>query len=107
MASPGRARSPEISTPSGTTPTPVVVMKTPSPLPRSTTLVSPVTTGTPASLAARAMLSTMRAQVRERQALLEDESGGEVERTGPRHGHVVDGAVDREAADVPAGEEQR
>ena len=60
MRSPGRARSPEICTPSGTTPTPVVVMKTPSPLPFSTTLVSPVTMGTPASLDAAAIDSTMR-----------------------------------------------
>ena len=42
--------------PSGTTPTPVVVMKTPSPLPCSTTLVSPVTTGTPAFFAACELL---------------------------------------------------
>ena len=47
-------------TPAGTTPTPVVVMKTPSPLPCSTTLVSPVTIGTPASRAASAIDSTMR-----------------------------------------------
>ena len=58
--SPGRARSPRTSTPSRTTPTPVVVMNTPSPLPCSTTLVSPVTTGTPASRDASAMDSTMR-----------------------------------------------
>ena len=48
--------------PGATTPTPVVVMKTPSPLPRSTTLVSPVTIGTPASLAAVAILCTIRAR---------------------------------------------
>jgi len=41
--------------------TPVVVMKTPSPLPCSTTLVSPVTTTTPAARAAAAIESTMRA----------------------------------------------
>ncbi len=46
----------------GMTPTPVVVMKLPSPSPRSTTLVSAVTTVTPASFAARAMDSTMRAR---------------------------------------------
>jgi hypothetical protein len=62
MAWPGRARWAEISTPSGTTPIPVVVMKTPSPLPFSTTLVSPVTTGTPASRAAAAMEATMRSR---------------------------------------------
>ncbi len=41
-------------------PVPVVVMKTPSPLPLSTTFVSPVTTGTPASRAAAAIDSTIR-----------------------------------------------
>ena len=41
-------------------PIPVVVMNTPSPLPRSTTLVSPVTTGTPAAAAARFMDRTTR-----------------------------------------------
>jgi hypothetical protein len=45
--SPARAFAPPISRARGATPTPVVVMKTPSPLPRSTTFVSPVTTGTP------------------------------------------------------------
>jgi hypothetical protein len=39
---------------------PVVLMNTPSPLPCSTTLVSPVTMGTPASRAAAAIDSTMR-----------------------------------------------
>jgi len=39
---------------------PVVLMKIPSPLPRSTTLVSPVTTETPASAAARFMDWTTR-----------------------------------------------
>jgi fused signal recognition particle receptor len=58
--SPGRALAPPIWRPGGTTPTPVVLMKTPSPLPRSTTLVSPVTMGTPASRAAAAIESTMR-----------------------------------------------
>ena len=62
IASPARTRAPPSSTPSGNTPTPVVVMKMPSPLPRSTTLVSPVTTGTPAALAACAIDSTIRAR---------------------------------------------
>jgi hypothetical protein len=39
---------------------PVVAMNTPSALPRSTTLVSPVTTGTPAARAASPMLSAIR-----------------------------------------------
>jgi hypothetical protein len=79
VARPGR--SPEIA-PSGTTPTPVVVMNTPSPLPCSTTLVSPVTMGTPASRAAAAMESTMR-QVGQREAFLQDEAGREVQRARP------------------------
>jgi hypothetical protein len=46
-------------------------------------------------------------QVRERQALLEDEAGRQVERPGAGHGDVVDRAVHGEATDVAAGEEQR
>ncbi len=49
-----------MSTPSGTMPTPVVVMNTPSPFPCSTTFVSPVITATPASRAAAAIDSTIR-----------------------------------------------
>jgi hypothetical protein len=45
-------------------------------------------------------------QVGQREALLQDEAGGEVEGGGPHHRHVVDGAVHRQAADVAAGEEQ-
>ena len=50
--SPGRARSGRMSTLAGTTPIPAVLMYTPSPWPDSTTLVSPVTTCTPARAAA-------------------------------------------------------
>jgi hypothetical protein len=46
-------------------------------------------------------------QVGDREALLEDEAGGEVQRAGAGDGEVVDGAVDGEVADVAAGEEQR
>ena len=46
--------------PSGTRPIPEVVMKTPSPLPRSTTLVSPVTSATPASSHAARIEATIR-----------------------------------------------
>ena len=45
--SPTRALAPPMSRPAGSAPRAVVVMKTPSPLPDSTTLVSPVTIGTP------------------------------------------------------------
>ena len=44
----------------GTTPMPVVLMKMPSALPRSTTLVSPVTMGTPTAAAASRMDNAMR-----------------------------------------------
>ena len=60
IASPGRASEPLMCTPGRVTPTPVVLMNTPSPLPACTTLVSPVTMGTPASAAACAMELTMR-----------------------------------------------
>jgi hypothetical protein len=80
MRSPGRARSPEISIPSGTTPTPVVVMNTPSPLPRSTTLVSPVTIGTPAARAAAAIESTMRFRSASGRPSSRMKLGGEVQR---------------------------
>ena len=46
------------SRPAGTTPTPAVVMYIPSAAPRSTTFVSPVTTGIPAKAAASAMSAT-------------------------------------------------
>lgn len=57
-ASPARMRCTPRSTPAGTAPMPAVVMKTPSPLPRSTTLVSPATTATPAARAAAAIEAT-------------------------------------------------
>ena len=53
-ASPGRARSAPSATPSGTTPMPAVLTNSRSAAPRPTTLVSPVTTCTPAAVAARA-----------------------------------------------------
>ena len=46
------------SRPAGTRPTPAVVMYIASAAPRSTTFVSPVTTGTPAAAAASAMSAT-------------------------------------------------
>ncbi len=58
--SPGAAALIESERPRGTMPTPVVVMKTPSPLPRSTTFVSPATKATPASAQACRIESTMR-----------------------------------------------
>ena len=58
--SPTRARAGEMSTPSGMTPMPAVLMKTPSPLPLSTTFVSPVTSCTPATSAALPMAIATR-----------------------------------------------
>src|SRR5664280_2625974 len=58
--SPGRARFGEITMPGATRPTPLTLMKTPSPFPRSTTFVSPVTIGTPAPAAAACIEATMR-----------------------------------------------
>ncbi len=46
-------------------------------------------------------------QVGQREAFLEDEARRQVQRPCARHGHVVDGAVHRQAADVAAGKEQR
>ena len=46
-------------------------------------------------------------QVRDGEALLDDEAGREGEWPRARHGEVVDGAVDGELADVSAGEEER
>ena len=59
-ASPARARSGAGAKPGSSSPIPVVLMNTPSALPRSTTLVSPATIGTPASSAARAIAAMMR-----------------------------------------------
>lgn len=59
--SPGRARWGRMSTPSGTSPMPAVLMKMPSPCPVSTTLVSPVTSRTSAASAAVPTASAMRA----------------------------------------------
>ena len=61
--SPGRSRSAEGEMPSGTQPTPAVLMNSLSALPLGTTLVSPVTICTPAAAAAWAMLSTTRRRV--------------------------------------------
>src|SRR5258706_1902128 len=58
--SPGRAPAAVISWWCATRPTPLVVMKHPSALPRSTTLVSPVTSRTPAVFAAALIDSTIR-----------------------------------------------
>ena len=58
--SPGDTRSGRRSTPGGIRPMPDVVMKMPSPLPRSTTLVSPVTSATPHAAAVSRIERTTR-----------------------------------------------
>src|SRR5664279_2029465 len=58
--SPTAARVGRMSTPSWMTPTPAVLMNTPSPCPASTTLVSPVTRRTPATVAACPIAVAMR-----------------------------------------------
>ena len=69
-ASPTAARSgPDVDA-VGTTPIPAVLMKTPSPLPVSTTLVSPVTSRTPAARAAAPMASATRPMLGQRGAFL-------------------------------------
>ncbi len=60
IASPDWINVGSTRTPAGTRPTPDVLMKIPSPLPRSTTLVSPVTIGTSAAFAVSAMERTTR-----------------------------------------------
>ena len=47
------------------------------------------------------------AQIVDGQAFFEDERGGEIQRLRAAHGQIVDGAVDGEAADVAAGKEDR
>ena len=90
------------------TPTPAVLTNSLSPAPRCTTLVSPVTIGTPAARAARAMEPRDPAQqCRSSQALLDDHGAGEIERPRAADREVVDRAVDRQRADVAAGKEQR
>ncbi len=59
MRSPARISSIPSLIPSGMNPTPEVLIKIPSALPRSTTLVSPVTTSTPASAATFAIESSI------------------------------------------------
>ena len=107
MRSPGRALRIDSETSSGTRPMPEVVMNIPSPLPRSTTLVSPVTRATPASAHAAAHRRHDAPQVGERQPFFEDERGREEQRPRAADGEIVHRAVHRQPADVAAGEEER
>ena len=93
--------------PAGTQPMPAVLMKMPSPLPRSTTLVSPVTIRTPASRAASAIEATTRRSVSIGSPSSRMKPALRYSRLRPGHRQVVDRAVDGQLADVAAGEEQR
>ena len=104
--SPGRTLLGSIAAGATIWPTPAVLMNMPSALPRSTTLVSPVTSRTPAVAAASTHRHRDPAQGRNRQPLLQYEADAEIERPRSTHGEVVDGAVDGESADVAAGEDE-
>ena len=107
MRSPGRAARIESERPSGTTPTPEVVMKTWSPLPRSTTLVSPVTSATPASSHAARIEATIRLRSASGSPSSRMNAADRKSGVGAADGQVVDRAVDRQPADVAAREEER
>ena len=85
---------------------PEVVMNTWSPLPRSTTLVSPVTSATPASSQACRMESTMRCRSSIGKTFFKNERGRKKQRPGAADGQIVDRAVNCELADVAAGKEE-
>ena len=61
----------------------------------------------PPRRAAARIDATTRQQRLHRQAFLEDEAGAQEQRPRAAHRQVVDRAVDRQRADVAAGEEQR
>ena len=79
----------------------------PSPLPWSTTFVSPVTSATPTAPAGLGHRGHDALEVAHREALLEEVAGAQEEGLRPAHGEVVDRAVDGQRADVAAGEEGR
>ena len=89
------------------TPMPEVLTNMPSPLPLSTTLVSPVTSFTPACRRGLLHRRDHGAQRFHRQAFFENESRAQIERARAAHGQIVDRAVDRQIADVAAGKNQR
>jgi hypothetical protein len=85
-------------------PTPAVVIKIPSPWPRPTTLVSPVTTQTPASAAVAAMESRISSRSDALESFGEDEAQRDSQRFGATDGQIVDGSADGEPADIAARE---
>ena len=76
-------------------------------MPRSTTFVSPATTATPAAARGRGHRRDDPPQVGDREALLDHEPGRQPQRPRAAHREVVHGAVDRQLADVAAGELER
>ena len=106
MRSPGRTAAGESCARGSRRPMPVVQTYMPSAWPRSTTLVSPATTSTPAARAAPAIAST---SARSSSAAGPPRGPARAQRERPRagDGEVVDRAVDRELADRAAREAQR
>ena len=80
-------------------------MKTLSPLPRFTTLVSPVTSCTPASCAAFAHGFDDPVQLVDEKAFFQNEGGRQVQRTCATHGEIIHRAIDGKSADVAARKE--
>jgi hypothetical protein len=106
-ASPGWTLRADMAMPSRTIPKPVVEMKTPSPLPRSTTLVSPVTMRDARHARGLRHGTDDAVQIGQSDAFLQDEADRQREGVRPAHGHVIDRAVHGERADIASREEQR
>jgi hypothetical protein len=84
-----------------------VVIKTPSPLPRSTTFGvaghnrhTGLSGGSPHR-------RDNGLQIGQREAFFQDEGGRQIKRRCPHHGHVVDRTVHRQGADIAAGKDER
>ncbi len=105
--SPGRAWLADSRTSSGTTPMPVVLMNRPSPLPFSTTLVSPVTMATPACRGRSRHRCRDPPQVSVRETFFENECRAQKQRPRTAHRQIVHRPVHRQRSDVAAGKKQR
>ena len=101
------ARAGWMFTPFGTTPMPEVLMKILSPLPRSTTFVSPVTSFTPAVIGRGTHRLHDAPEILHRQTFLQNETGREIKRARAAHGEIVNGAMNGQLADVAAREKNR
>lgn len=91
--SPGRAFCGAMFTPSGISPKPLVLIKMPSPCPLSTTLVSPVTSETPAVRCTHRLDNFPKLVERQTSSRI---NPVEIERLRTTHGNIVDRAVDRQ-----------